>query len=72
MKIFVTTQNAKAFQNKTNELWAIMSNNTIPMEIEVHTFGEAPKKTHDTFGQHVDDNTWNQLKTTKQKQKLAL
>lgn len=57
MKIFATTQNAKVFQNKTNELWAIMSNNTIPMEIEVHTFGEAPKKTHDTFGQHVDDNT---------------
>jgi hypothetical protein len=42
------------------------------MEVEVHTFDEAQKQMHDTFRQHVDDNTWNQLKTTKQKQKLAL
>ncbi len=62
----------KLFQNKTDELWATMPNNTIAMEVEVHTFDEAQKQMHDTFRQHVDDNTWNQLKTTKQKQKLAL
>ncbi len=47
----------KLFQKKTNELWATMPNNTIVMEVEVHTFGEAQKKMHDTFRQHVDDNT---------------
>jgi hypothetical protein len=47
----------KLFQNKTDELWATMPNNTIAMEVEVHTFDEAQKQMHDTFRQHVDDNT---------------
>jgi len=34
----------KLFQNKIDELWATKPNNTIAMEVEVHTFGEAKKK----------------------------
>jgi hypothetical protein len=34
----------KLFQNKTNELWVTMPSNTIAMEVEVHTFGEAQKQ----------------------------